>query len=74
MNKKEIAERLRDEIGHLEVSIKKVQARCDRLKLLVLDLEAEIEVAEGKKSEPEPPSQFRKIVDSVFGEEPKRKR
>ena len=42
MNKKEIAESLRTEVGHLELEIKKLQARCERLKRFVLDLEDEI--------------------------------
>jgi hypothetical protein len=68
MNKVEIAEVLRKEVSELNASIKKVQARCDRLKQLVLDLEAEI-------SPPKPiggDGKFRKIIDSVFGEKPKR--
>jgi len=68
MNKVEIAEVLRKEVSELNASIKKVQARCDRLKQLVLDLEAEI-------SPPTPAGddgKFRKIIDSVFGEKPKR--
>ena len=69
MNKTEIAEILRKEVSELNASIKKVQARCDRLKQLVLDLEAEVAppsrslVDDGK---------FRKIIDTVFGEKPKR--
>ncbi|HLX95554.1 MAG TPA: hypothetical protein VKU37_07410 [Verrucomicrobiae bacterium] len=70
MNKQEIAAALREEVGHLEVSIKKVQARCDRLKKFVLDLEEEIV--------PSPPPQktifdtkFGKVIEKVFGEEPK---
>jgi hypothetical protein len=68
MNKVEIAEVLRKEVSELNASIKKVQARCDRLKQLVLDLEAEI-------SPPKPAGddgKFRKIIDSVFGEKPRR--
>jgi hypothetical protein len=42
MNKKEIAKFLRQEVGHLEVEIKKLHARCDKLKAFVLDLEDEI--------------------------------
>jgi hypothetical protein len=69
MNKKEIAETLRAEVGHLEVEIKKLQARCERLKAFVLELEAEITgpVAPAPVAE----SQFRKVIDSVFGEKPK---
>jgi hypothetical protein len=71
MNKQEIATTLREEIGHLEVSIKKVQDRCERLKKFVLSLEEEIS--------PSPPPQktifdtkFGKVIEKVFGEEPKR--
>jgi hypothetical protein len=71
MNKLEIAAALREEVGHLEVSIKKVQARCDRLKKFVLDLEEEI-----APSQPPQKSildgKIRKVIDRVFGEEPKR--
>ena len=52
MNKTEIAEVLRQEVGELEVSIKKLQARCDKLKTFVLNLEAELEGA--KPSQPGP--------------------
>jgi len=71
MNKKEIAEKLRNEIGHLELAIKKSQERCEKLKVFCLDLEEEIAVAEGNIPKPEVPSKFRKVVDSVFGETPK---
>jgi len=71
MNKQDIAEILRKEVGELEVSIKKVQARCEQLKRFVLALEEDIS--------PSPPSQktifdtkFGKVIDKVFGEEPKR--
>ena len=70
MNKTEIAASLRQEVGELEVAIKKLQARCERLKTFVLDLEAEIEVAEGKPQAPAPDSKFRKVIDQVFGEKP----
>ena len=70
MNKQEIAEMLRQEIGELEVSIKKVQARCERLKRFVLDLEDEIAGPQAKIQKPD--GKFRKIIDTVFGEEPRR--
>ena len=70
MDKKEIAETLRAEVGQLEVSIKKLQARCDRLKTFVLDLEAEIAGPVGQT--PVADSKFRKAIDSVFGEKPRR--
>jgi hypothetical protein len=69
MNKKEIAEALRQEVGELEVSIKKTQERCDRLKQFVLSLEAEIS---GPPKSSEADSKFRKVIDSVFGEKPRR--
>lgn len=69
MNKAEIAETLRREVGELEVSIKKLQARCERLKRFVLDLEDEI--AGPKPPSPETESKFRKVIDQVFGEKPK---
>jgi hypothetical protein len=69
MNKAEIAELLRREVGELEVTIKKVQGRCDRLKRLVLDLEEELEPT---PKGPQPDSKFRKMIDQVFGEKPKR--
>jgi hypothetical protein len=75
MNKKEIAEKLREEIGHLEVAIKKTQDRCERLKQFCLDLEEEIAIAEGTIPKPDAaPSKFRKVVDSVFGETPKQRK
>jgi hypothetical protein len=71
MNKQEIAETLREEIGHLEVAIKNARARCERLKKFVLDLEEEI-----APSQPPQKSivdgKFRKMIDKVFGEEPNR--
>ncbi len=70
MNKKEIAETLRLEVGHLELEIKKLQARCERFKQFVLDLEDDIAGPEAKNQKPEPPSKFRKVVDQVFGEKP----
>jgi aconitase B len=70
MNKAEIAELLRREVGELEVSIKKVQGRCERLKRFVLDLEDEIAGPQVKA--PEPDSKFRKVIDQVFGEKPRR--
>jgi hypothetical protein len=73
MNKQEIAEILRNEVGHLELSIKKVHARCERMKTLVLDLEAEIAGSDPRNQIQAPDSKFRKVIDKVFGEKPKRK-
>ncbi len=75
MNKTEIAAVLRQEVGELEVAIKKLQARCEKLKKFVLNLEAEIA---GKPS-PEVPGildtgKFREVIDKVFGEKPKRRK
>ena len=73
MNKQEIAETLRIEVGELEVAIKKLQVRCDRLKSLVLDLEAEIGGPTAQTQTPVTDSRFRKAIDRVFGEKPNRK-
>ena len=72
MNKKEIAATLRTEVGELEALIKKHQARCDRLKSLVLELETEIAGPEAQR--PAAESKFRKAIDKVFGEKPKQPR
>jgi hypothetical protein len=71
MNKKEIAETLRQEVGELDVALKKLQDRCDKLKTFVLDLEAEIAGPSAQRT-PVADSKFRKVIDSVFGEKPKR--
>jgi len=70
MNKAEIAGLLRREVGELEVSIKQIQGRCERLKKIVLDLEEEL--APPPPKGPQPDSKFRKMIDQVFGEEPRR--
>jgi len=73
MNKVEIAEALRQEVGELEVAIKKLQGRCDKLKKFVLNLEEEIEAAKGpRKPTPLEQGKFREVIDRVFGEKPKR--
>ena len=74
MNKTEIAETLRQEVGELEVAINKLQTRCDKLKTFVLNLEAEIAgpAVENQKPKPLDNSRFRKAVDSIFGEKPKK--
>ncbi len=68
MNKAEIAAGLRQEVGELEVAITKLQARFERLKTFVLNLESEIAPP---PAAPEPDSAFRKTIDRVFGEKPK---
>ena len=70
MNKKEIAAQLRQEVGELEVTINKLQARCERLKQFVLGLEDEI--AGPQIQAPVQEGKFRKAIDRVFGEKPKR--
>jgi hypothetical protein len=74
MNKTEIAETLRNEVGQLEATIEKLQNRCERLKAFVLDLEAELAGPEVQPQKPRPfeSAKFRKMVDQVFGEKPKR--
>jgi len=69
MNKNEIAATLRTEVWELEALIKKLQTRLERSKRLVLDLELEIA---GPPPAPRPDGKFRKVIDRVFGEEPKR--
>jgi hypothetical protein len=73
MKQQEIAEILRKEVGELEVSIKKVQARCDRLKRFVLNLEDELNPTRGEPPKSILDGKFREMVDKVFGEKPKRK-
>ena len=72
MNKTEIAATLRKEVGELEVVIKKLQARCERMKTFVLDLETEI--AGPVAPQPAAESQSRKVMDQVSGENPNRPR
>jgi len=72
MNKEEIAAAMRNEVGELEVLIKKLQARLERSKQLVLDVEAEIAGPQTKQTVPD--SKFRKVIDQVFGEKPKRRK
>lgn len=74
MNKQEIAEALRKEVGELEVTIKKTQARCDRLKRFVLDLEEELNPTPGDEPKSILDGKFRDVIDKVFGEKPKRPR
>ena len=69
MNKAEIVAGMRQEIGELEVLVKKLQARLEKSKQLVLDIEDEMEAAQTRA--PEPESTFRKAIDRVFGETPK---
>ncbi len=74
MNKQEIAETLRAEVGALEDLIKKLKARSDRLKRMVLELEEETAgpAAQAEIKMLGPGSKFQKMVDRVFGEPPKR--
>jgi len=72
MNKTEIAVTLRQEVGELEVSIKKLQDRCERMKTFVLELEAEIADLDSQNRRSVKDSRIRKVIDRVFGEKPKR--
>jgi GH24 family phage-related lysozyme (muramidase) len=56
------------------VAIKKVQGKCDKLKQFVLDLEEENEAANRQIPRPLTNSKFRKVIDQVFGEKPKRRK
>ena len=73
MNKTEIAAGLRTEVGELEAAIKKLQARCERLKTFVLNLEAEIASQDAPRPQPAPDGKFRRVIDQVFGEKPRRR-
>jgi hypothetical protein len=72
MNKKEIAETLRTEIGAMEALLKKLKVRSDRLKKMLFDLEAEDTVQPLPIGKSILDGKFRKAIDSVFGEKPKR--
>jgi hypothetical protein len=74
MNKQEIAETLRQEVGELEVAIKKLQSRCEEMKRFVLDLEEEINGPSPQPQKTILDGKFRTVIDSVFGEKPKRPR
>ena len=73
MNKKDIAETLMAKVGALEDLIKKLKARSDRLKKMVLELEEEMEGQAAAKQIKAlgPDSKFRKVIDRVFGETPR---
>ncbi|HUZ07944.1 MAG TPA: hypothetical protein VMV89_10710 [Candidatus Paceibacterota bacterium] len=72
MNKQEIAETLRQEVGELEVAIQKLQSRCEEMKRFVLDLEEEINGPSPQPKKTILDGKFRTVIDSVFGEKPKR--
>jgi hypothetical protein len=74
MTKQELAEILRKEVGELEVSIKKVQARCDRFKRIVLNLEEELNPTPSEEPKSILDGKFREVIDKVFGEKPKRRK
>jgi hypothetical protein len=74
MEKTEIAAALRQEVGELDFLIKKLQDRCEKLKTFVLNLEAEIEGPKASSRKPPEDGRFRGIIDSVFGEKPKRRK
>lgn len=69
MNKVEIAADLRNQVAELQGAINKLQARCDKMKQFVLDLEEEISGPARQQVVPE--SKFRKAIDRVFGETPR---
>ena len=72
MNKQEIAETLRTELGALEDLIGKLKARSDRLKKMLYELDEEIAGPARQSPIMRPDSKFRKMVDRVFGETPKK--
>ena len=74
MNKRDIAETLRTELGALEHLIGKLKARSNRLKKMLFELEEELAGPEAQKEIKMlgPDSKFRKMIDRVFGETPKK--
>jgi hypothetical protein len=74
MNKRDIAETLRTEVWALEDLIKKLKSRSDRLKQMLLELDQEMAGPAAQKEIKMlgPDSKFRKVLDQVFGEKPKR--
>ncbi len=74
MNKRDIAETLRTELGAVDDLIKKLKVRSDRLKKMLYELEEEIAGPAGQKEIKMlgPDSKFRKVIDRVFGETPQR--
>jgi hypothetical protein len=70
MNKKDIAETLRIEVGALEDLIKKLKSRSDRLKKMLFELEEELAGPAARKEIKMlgDNSKFRKVIDRVFGE------
>ena len=72
MNKKEIAETLGAEVWHLEAEIKKLQARCDKLKTFVRNLETEVSGPAASNQKTIFDTKFGKLIDRVFSEKPKR--
>lgn len=71
MTKEEIAADLRNEVAELQELIRKLQNRCEGLKQFVLDLEEEI-TGPVTRHPPVPDSKFRRAIDRVFGEKPRR--
>jgi hypothetical protein len=65
MNRKELVITIRTEAKEIEAIIKKLQYRCDHLKLLADQFEA---AGKGPDQKELPPSKFRKMVDKIYGE------
>ena len=74
MKKEEIAAIVWSEVWELEALIKKLQARRDKMKSLAHELDAEIAGPSPEIRSLGPDSKFRKVIDKVFGEPPKRKK
>lgn len=70
MKKEDLVLALRTEAWEIRELIKKMQKRLEKLDSLADDIESE---GKPKSQEPLPPSKFRKIVDSIYGEKPTRK-
>jgi hypothetical protein len=74
MKKEEIVASVWSEVWELEALIKKLQARRDKMKSLAHELDAEIAGPSAEIRALGPDSKFRKVIDKVFGEQPKRKK
>ena len=70
MDNKELIYTLRTEAWEIDQLIKRLQKRSESLTVLADGLEAPIRAVEEK---PQTETKFRKIVDSIYGEKPKRK-
>jgi hypothetical protein len=72
MNRKEIVERVRIEAKELEALVKKLQYRSEHLNWLADALESDGKPPPAPTDKLGAGSKFRKLIDKVYGEKPKR--